>query len=118
MDYIFPEFITKLLKKPSDRTQLEASLVGITLMVLGSLGIGFYFIFLTDMSIFFRICIGFGSLGIFFFQLSTLAMTYMQYYTLKTALGLYPKDTRLIMKVSEAKELVKELNGLIAKKWE
>ena len=115
MDYIFPDFVAKILKKPSERTQLEASLVGITCMILGSLGIAIYFIFFSEVNVWFKILIGLSGMGFFLFQFSTLATTYLQYFMLKSALGLYPEDYKLKLKVNEAKELVKELNKLIEK---
>jgi len=113
MDYIFPDKIASMLKKPSPRTQLEASLIGISLILIGTIGIAIYFVFFSDMSLFFRIAIGLSSFGVFLFQFSTLASTYIQYHSLKLALGLYPKDKKLEMKVLEAKEIIKELNKLI-----
>jgi len=115
MDYIFPEKLAKVLRKPSERTLLEASLVGLACMILGSLGIAIYMIFFTDMSIWFKVFLGLGELGILSFQLSGLATTYVQYYTLKKALGLYPEDYELKRKIMEGKELVEELNKLIKK---
>lgn len=93
-DYIFPNKLAQVLRKPSERTQLEASLVGLTLIIIGSLGVGIYFIFFTDMSLLFKICIGLSCIGIFLFQTSTLVTTYIQYYVLKTALGLYKQDMK------------------------
>jgi len=114
-DYIFPDIIAKVLRKPSDRTQLEASLIGVTFMLLGSLGIAIYMIGFTDMSIWFKVLLGFGELGILSFQFSLLATTYIQYYTLKKTLGLYPIDYQLRQKIMEAKDLIIDLNELIEK---
>ena len=115
MDYIFPDWLAKVLRKPSARTQLEASLVGITLMVIGSLGIAVYFVFFSEVSMGFRILIGISGLGFFLFQSSTLVVTYIQYYTLKKTLGLYPEDYQLKMKLNEAKDLMNDLSNLVQK---
>jgi len=113
VDYIFPDIIAKVLRKPSDRTQLEASLIGVTFMLLGSLGMAIYFIGFTDMSIWFKILLGFGEIGILSFQFSLLVTTYIQYYTLKKTLGLYPIDYQLRQKIIEAKDLITDLNSLV-----
>ena len=112
-DYIFPSVVTKILKRPSERTLMETSLIGITLIMIGGFGIVLYFVFFTDMSIWFKILISFSGIGIFLFQFSALATTYVQYHIFKKTMGLYPEDYKLQMKVSEAKELVNELNKLI-----
>lgn len=113
LDYIYPDFLAKILRKPSERTQLESSLIGVTFMILGSLGISIYMIGFTEMSIWFKVLLGLGELGILSFQWSLLVTTYIQYYTLKTALGLYPEDYKLKLRISEARRLVKELGSLI-----
>lgn len=113
MDYIFPDKIAKVLRKPSERTQLEASLVGITFILLGTIGLAIYFIFFTEMSAWFKVLLSLSEIGIISFQLSTLTTTYIQYHILKTTLGLYPEDKKLDLKIQKAKVIVKELNKII-----
>ncbi len=113
MDYIFSNKLAKVLRKPSDRTQLEATLMGLSIMIIGGIGLVIYFVFMTDISIFFKILITFSGIGFFLLQSSSLVSTYIQYYTLKMTLGLYPEDTKLLMKINEAKDLRDELNKLI-----
>jgi preprotein translocase subunit Sss1 len=116
MDYIFPDKVAKVFRRPSERTQLEASLMGLSIMIIGSIGLIIYFVFMTDISIWFKVLISFSGVGFFLLQSSSLVTTYLQYYTLKTALGLYPEDKKLLIKISEAKDLIKELNELVKDK--
>jgi sensor histidine kinase YesM len=114
MDYIFPDFVTKILKAPSPRTQMESSLVGITIMMLGSLGVitfmiatgivtGFWFIFLVIAS----------EIGVISFQASMLVQIYSTYRSYKLELGLYPKNYELQILLQQAEELTNKLEILI-----
>ena len=113
MDYIIPDFLAKLLRKPSQRTQLEASIVGILFIMTASIGISIYMIFFTKISIYYKIFSGIGGIGVFLLLGSNLVTTYLQYYYLKVNLNLYPPNEKLIMKIDEAKLLIKELNDII-----
>lgn len=114
MDYIFPEFIAKALRKPSERTQMESSLVGITVMMLGSLGIAIFMIASGIANTFwFKFLICASELGLLSFQFSLLTTTYSTYHTYKLERNLYPIDYKLKMKIEEAKILKEDLNKLI-----
>jgi hypothetical protein len=113
-DYVFPEWAVKLLKKPSERTQMESTLIGITTMMLGSLALvsflifnqvitGFWYIFLTVVS----------ELGVLSFQFSILSSTYQMYSSYKMSIGAYPTDYKLKLKIDEGKRVVEELNTFI-----
>lgn len=106
-DYIFPEIITKILKSPSERTQMESSLVGITVMMLSSLAISSYLVINGDMSGWFKFMIIAGELGILSFQFSLLATTYQTYHIYKLEKGLYPEDYKIKLLMEKA-QLVKE----------
>lgn len=114
MDYLLPEWAAKALRKPSERTQMESSLVGLLVMMLGTLGLtiflitngvvsGFWYIFLTC-------AVEFGILN---FEFSLLSTTYQTYHSYKMEHGMYPEDYRLKMKLFDAKTIIKELNDLV-----
>lgn len=113
-NYIFPEFIAKALAKPNERTQMESSLVGITVMMLGSLGIAIFMIASGIANTFwFKFLICASELGLLSFQFSLLTTTFQVYHEYKLNKGLYPFDYKLKMKLDEAKLLRDELNELI-----
>jgi hypothetical protein len=113
-DYILPNFLVKALSRPSERTQMESSIVGILVMALGSLGLvshliingiisGFWYIFLAI----------FSELGVLSFQFSVLSQVYQQYRTYKLTNNLYPLDYKLKIKIEQAKLLKEELEKII-----
>lgn len=112
-DYIFPNILAKALKRPSQRTTMEATLIGLTGFILCSLGTAIYLMFFTNMSIFFKITTGLGEICLFLLLGSQLATSYLQYYFFKKSMGLYSKDEELIQKVDEAKMLIKDLDELV-----
>lgn len=115
-DYIYPKFVTDILKKPSERTQMESSLVGITVMMLGSMAVTSYLIIngiVTGFWFIFLICA--SELGVLSFQFSLLSTTYQTYYSYKMEKGLYPEDYKLKIKVEEAKRIKGELDLTINK---
>ena len=102
-----------IFHKPSTRTLLESSIVGTTFFMLGAIGIAIYLIFFTDMNIWFKVLTGISDLGILLFMFPNLVTSYLQLYSYKMEMGLYPIDVKLGMKVNEAKDLIIELNKLI-----
>ena len=114
MDYIYPEFVTKILKTPSERTQMESSLVGISIMMLGSLSIVSYMLFTMDLSLLMKIFISLSELGILAFQFGLLSQTYQVYHQYKLANGLYPKDYKLQLLINNAKSIKEELEYTIS----
>jgi hypothetical protein len=114
MDYLIPDWATAILKAPSPRTQMESSLVGITIMMIGSLGViifmiatgivtGFWFIFLVIAS----------ELGVLSFQFSLLSTTYQTYHSYKLEMGLYPEEYKLKLKIEEGKRIKSELDTIL-----
>jgi len=94
MDYIFPQKIADAMKKPSLRTQLESSMIGIVVMILSSLCVFFYIAIYSAYSIKLKIFIGFGELGIILMMLSQLVSTFQQYFSHKLMLGLYKEQKK------------------------
>lgn len=113
MDYIFPNFLAKVLRTPSPRTQMESSLVGIAIMMLGSLCVTSYILINTDMSTLLKTFIAIGEIGILGFQWGLLSTTYIQYYNFKLTNGMYPADYKLQLLVDDAKRLKEELDKSI-----
>lgn len=113
MDYVLPDLLVKALKAPSERTQMESTLIGILVMMLGSLSITTYMIINLDLSFWFKFLIGFGEIGVIVFQWGLLATTYQNYYAFKLANSMYPSDYKLIAKIEEAKIIKEDLDKVI-----
>lgn len=105
--------IQQILKRPSQRTQMEATLTGLTIILLSTIGTSIYLVFFSDMVVWLKIVSAFGGLGIFLLLFSNLCLTYIQYHSFKLSMGLYPPDKKLLMKLEEAKSTINELNKLI-----
>lgn len=113
-DYIYPNWVTSILKRPSERTQMESSLVGITIMMLGSLGVALYMISSGIVHGFwFILLISASELGLLSFQFSLLSTTYQAYHSYKLEMGLYPISYQLKLKIDEAKTIKEQLTNLI-----
>jgi len=105
--------ITAALRRPSQRTQMEATLTGLSVLLCTSIITPIYLIFFSESSLWIKILSGIGGIGLFLIMFSNLAMTYIQYYTYKKTMGLYPVSQRLLHKIEGAKHLKKELEDLI-----
>lgn len=112
-DYMFPEWVVQILKTPSERTQMESSLVGITVMMLSSLFISSYVLINMALSVWFKIALAVGEFGVLSFQFALLSTTYQQYRQYKLQNELYPVDYKMKMKIEEAILLKEELVKLI-----
>jgi hypothetical protein len=113
-DYILPNWLTKALTRPSERTQMESSIVGILVMALGSLGLVSYLIINGVISGGWYIFLAISSeLGVLSFQFSMLTQIYQQYRAYKLTHNLYPIDYKLKIKMEEAKLMIEELKNLI-----
>lgn len=114
-DYIFPSWVVKILKAPSERTQMESSLVGITIMMLASLCLVSYMIINGVVTGFWLILLVCSSeLGLLSFQFSLLTTSYQTYRQYKLQNGMYPEEYKLKLKIDEAKYLKEELTSIIA----
>ena len=108
--------ITDILKKPSPRTQMESSMTGISVLMIGSLALVIYLITTGVVTGFWYISlIILSELGILSFQFSLLSTTYQTYRQYKLEMGLYPIDYVLTQQVNEAKKLLNELDLTIKK---
>ena len=103
-----PSLIGAILRKPSMRTQFEAMMTGIIVIILASLFSSIYLIFFTHSSLFLKIVAGFGEIGVLLMMLSNLASTYVQYYTFKMAMGMYSLDG--LVTEEAGKEIIQEEN--------
>lgn len=110
MDYVLPDWLARALAKPSERTQMETSIVGILVMMLGSLFVASYFIINgDDMSNWVKLAIGASEFGIMSFQWSLLSTTYQTYRNYKLEMGYYPVNYKLKLKLHDAKQVSKDL---------
>jgi hypothetical protein len=108
--------VTDILKKPSSRTQMESSMTGISVLMIGSLALVIYLISTGVITGFWYISlIILSELGILSFQFSLLSTTYQTYRQYKLEMGLYPIDYVLTQQVNEAKKLLNELDITIKK---
>lgn len=108
--------VTDILKKPSPRTQMESSMTGISVLMIGSLALVIYLISTGVITGFWYISlIILSELGILSFQFSLLSTTYQTYRQYKLEMGLYPIDYVLTQQVNEAKKLLNELDITIKK---
>ncbi len=105
--------MSAILTRPSQRTQMEATLVGISMVMLASISTSIYIVFFSESSLFIKILTSLGGVGVFLFMFSNLAMTYIQYRSYKTVMGMYPVSAKLLMKIEEAKQIKDELEKLI-----
>lgn len=108
--------VTDILKKPSPRTQMESSMTGISVLMIGSLALVIYLISTGVITGFWYISlIILSELGILSFQFSLLSTTYQTYREYKLEMNMYPIDYVLTQKVNEAKKLLNELDITIKK---
>ena len=105
--------IQAALRRPSLRTQIESSLVGIVMIMTSSIGIAIYMIGFTPMALTYKILIGIADFGVLFFIGPNLITLYAQLYALKMEMNLYPPDMKLYNKIQEAETIKNELEELI-----
>jgi len=105
--------ISAVLRRPSQRTLMEASLAGLSVLLITSIITPIYIVFFTSTNIWFKILTGFGGVALFLLMFSNLATTYVQYYFFKLQMNLYPLDKKLLMKLEDAKQIKQELKELI-----
>jgi hypothetical protein len=105
--------ITAILKRPSQRTTFEATLAGVSILTITSIITPIYVIFFSDSAIWLKFLTGFGGIALFLLMFSNLSLTYIQYSAFKQAMGMYPTDKKLLIKLEEAKKIKNELESLI-----
>ena len=105
--------ITSILKRPSQRTMLEATIAGLSVLLITSIITPIYILFFSQSALWLKMLSGIGGVGLFLLMFSNLSMTYIQYYSFKMAMGLYTPSDKLLMKLEDAKQVKKELEELI-----
>ena len=105
--------ITEILKRPSQRTQMEATMAGLSVLLFTSLATPIYIIFLSESGLFLKILSGFGGVALFIMMLSNLSMIYIQYHSYKKAMGMYSVSQQIFNKMEDAKIINKELKDMI-----
>jgi hypothetical protein len=112
-DYILPNFLVKILSKPTPRTQMESSLVGVLVMMLGSLAVSSYLVINNIVQGFwFKSLVITSALGLLSFQFSMLSTTYQTYRDYKLANKMYPLPYQLKIKLEQSEQIRKELEDL------
>ena len=103
-----PSLIGAILRKPSMRVQMEASIVGIVGVMMMSLFSAGYMMF-SDINLFWKIISGVGEIFILIFMLSNLVTAYIQYYTYKMQMGLYDLDK---LDEVEGNKIIESINSI------
>jgi len=80
--YCFPSPMARFMKKVDDRTQMEASLMSMFLLLIGLIMFTIYMVAFTDFSWWFKGLSIFNSLCGFIFLFSYLVTTFQQYQAL------------------------------------
>ena len=106
-NYCFPNFLGNFMRSISPRVQFEASLLSITLILLGIIILTFATIFGTDLSVFIKIMTAVNCGAAFIFLSSHLITTFQQYQGYLNVMGLLhsiKEDTILKDKLTNKKE--------------
>lgn len=77
--YFFPNFLANAMSKVDMRTQLEASMMSMTLIMIGMLISVVYFIFFFNFALWYRIVLAINGIAGFIFLSSFLITTFQQY---------------------------------------
>ena len=96
--YIFPNFLANFMSKVDMRTQYEASMMSMTLMMCGMFITAFYLGFYTDFPLWYKITIVLNLLAAFVFMSSFVVTTYQQYQSYMDVVE-YQKDKKKWTKV-------------------
>lgn len=78
-NYVFPDMMAKLMAKLDTRTQMEASMMSLIVILLGVIVMTFYTIFFTDLGIFPKVMVGINGIAGFVFLSSYLVTSFQQY---------------------------------------
>ena len=77
--YIFPNFLGKIMAKIDLRTQLESSMMSLSLMLVGLVITGYYLIMYIDFPLWYKISLTINLLAGLFFFMSNLVTQFQQY---------------------------------------
>ena len=80
-NYCFPNILTTVMKGISQRTQYEATMMSITVILLGLMVIGLWTIIFTNFSFFTKMMTAINMGAAFIFLSSTLVTSYQQYFS-------------------------------------
>jgi ABC-type siderophore export system fused ATPase/permease subunit len=105
--------ITKALRKPSERTTMEATLTGLIGGMIITFCIPVYLFIFSNMAIGLKILIAIGGFFGIVLQFGMLVPIYQNYYAYKMAMNFLPPDIKLINKIQEAKLIKEDLENLI-----
>lgn len=96
--YLFPNFMAKIMKGVEMKTQLEASMLSMSLLLLGMILMSVYSILYLDQGLAFKILLVFNLLAGFIFMSSFLVTTFQQYNSYLSVMQLQdlqpPKKSR------------------------
>jgi hypothetical protein len=85
-NYFFPDFLGDFMRKIDMRTQLEASMMSMTLILIGMLVSVFYFVVYFDFALWYKIVLVINGLAGFVFLSSFLVTAFQQYQSYLTAI--------------------------------
>lgn len=103
-NYCFPEPVAKGMLKISHRTQMEASMMAMVVIMLGLIATAVYILFYMNVSIFFKVMTVINTLAGLTLLGSFLVGTFQQYRTLLLALGIINAERRIEIEV-DGKEI-------------
>ena len=92
-NYIFPRRIARAMIRISQRTQYEATLMSLAVILLGLTLMVIVTIFFTDASAFIKIMAGINGLAGFIFLSSFLVTTFQQYKNYLAVMGVIEDET-------------------------
>ena len=93
--YIYPKRLAKRMKKIDMRTQLEASMLSMTLLMIGIILVGIHQILYGDQTIVFKIMIVFNLICGFVLIGSQVVTSYQQYVNHMQTMGIDPKTEKI-----------------------
>ena len=86
--YVFPDLMAKFMRKVDMRTQMESSMLSMTMIMIGMMIMVTYLFFFTEGSIFYKGIIIFNLVCGFLFISSFLVTTYQQYISYMDMMGI------------------------------
>lgn len=106
--YILPNKVAKKMGSVSMRTQMEASIFSIFLLLIGLTAMMFYMLFSQQSSLLYKIIIIFNLVCGWVLMSSYLATTYQQYISYMSSMGIDPQKEK--EEVRKKGNLIKRIN--------
>ena len=94
LSFVFPDLMAKFMKKVTMRTQLESSLLSMSMILTGMTIMAVYLIIYGEMGIFYKCLVLFNLACGFLFISSFLVTTYQQYISYMNMAGIDPDKHR------------------------